>query len=101
MYRSQINIALVALSLLVAGPALAQEVPMHMLLYAPTGDQEHDKICHPGFSTTLRYPASSAAYRRMRNEAFRLAGIPVSKQCHPKDTRDYCYILDHIIPLEL
>jgi hypothetical protein len=57
------------------------------------------KICHPGYSASLRLHGK--AYAAMRDAAFARAGIPVSQQCHEDDPRPDCSILDHILPLEL
>jgi hypothetical protein len=64
-------------------------------------EDEHDKVCRPGFSQSLRLAPDSAGYRAMRDAAFARAGIPTSMQCHRGDTRQDCRILDHIKPLEL
>ncbi len=58
-----------------------------------------DILCQRGYSASLRLPY--AEYRVMRDAAFARAGISTSQQCHRDDTRTECYILDHVIPLEL
>jgi hypothetical protein len=62
-------------------------------------DPRRAKICRPGYSASLRL--AEGPYRAMRGAAFARAGIPVSQQCHKDDPRPDCYILDHILPLEL
>jgi hypothetical protein len=69
-------------------------------------DGEREQICRPGYSKSQRMPFHE--YVLARNEAFRRAGIPITKQC--KKFKEYeavgggqgeesCYILDHIVPL--
>jgi hypothetical protein len=66
--------------------------------YTAIGD-ERQRICQPGFAASHRLHGE--AYRRLRDAAFARAGVPISRQCHKEDDRTDCYILDHIIPLEL
>lgn len=62
-------------------------------------DSERDRICHSGFSKTLRLPQEQ--YYRVRDTAFHLANVPIEQQCHRGDTISNCYVLDHITPLSL
>lgn len=67
---------------------------------------DRSMICIRGHSQTLRLHGHE--YTALRNAAFARAGVPVSLQCHENKAVglsskifDKCYILDHIIPLEL
>lgn len=64
---------------------------------------ERERICRPGYAQSHRLPLVD--YIRMRDEAFRRAGIPTSKQCtkeeYANDHDVWCYALDHISPLSL
>ena len=66
---------------------------------AHTASGERAEICVRGHSETLRL--QRGAYYRLRDAAFDRAGMPTSMQCHEGDSRPDCFILDHIIPLEL
>jgi hypothetical protein len=57
------------------------------------------EICDRGHSATLRLPERE--YYALRDAAFARAGLPTSMQCHKDDSRPDCFILDHIVPLEL
>jgi hypothetical protein len=57
------------------------------------------EICVRGHSQTLRLPDQE--YYALRDAAFARAGIPVSMQCNKHNPPPGCYILDHIVPLEL
>ncbi len=61
--------------------------------------EDRSVICERGHSKTLRLPRDP--YYHLRDAAFARAGIPTSMQCHRDDPRSECYILDHIVPLEL
>lgn len=81
------------LSILAAIPLVAQEV-------AAAPDPDRAVICTHGHSATLRLP--KAMYYKLRDAAFARAGIPTHLQCRgDADPRPDCYILDHVIPLEL
>jgi hypothetical protein len=62
-------------------------------------DDDRSIICMRGHSETLRLPEHE--YYALRDAAFARAGIPTSRQCHRKDPRPDCLVVDHIVPLEL
>src|SRR5260221_8290282 len=76
--------------------ALAGAVALSGAVVYPS---ERDRICTPGHSASLRLPYED--YVRTRDQAFARAGITVNRQCHRGTPANSCYILDHIVPLEL
>ncbi len=87
------------LSLAIFIGALQLPVPQKAVTAEALPDPERTEICVKGHSATLRLPERE--YYALRDAAFARAGIPTSMQCHQNDPRPDCYIMDHIIPLEL
>jgi hypothetical protein len=66
---------------------------------AAAADDDRSIICMRGHSATLRLPETE--YYALRSKAFARAHIPISMHCTKGDTRPGCFVVDHVIPLEL